>query len=223
MGQAVFDERRRMGGEAGGEPMTLRLINEEGIKVRVPENKDTFSIPHVFDTRLAGPVAITLPGLAPAMGDQVKVWLHPTPHGTPVREVQLLVTSQEETHWAEVVWETPIVPYPDFPTTHQGGTFETGADVCLESPTAGLNYQWFKDGEPLIASFGRRLCLENLQPSDSGVYRVVVEDGAKGLVEHYFYITVADSVPAAGAFGLAMLAALAGAGGVAVLRRRRHA
>lgn len=219
-------------GDVDGEPMMLRVITEEGIKASPPSKGKLAGgvIPGAgiisasyAATGRAPSVNIALPGLPPVLGDEVKVWLDPMlPRGTRIREVQFYVTGQE-THWTEVVWETPIVPYPDFPTTQQGGIFETGENVCLESPAEGLSYQWFKDGEALTDTFGRWLCLENLQPSDSGVYRVVVEDGAKTLVEYYFYITVSSTVPAAGAFGLAMLAALAGVGGIAVLRRRRHA
>lgn len=117
-----------------------------------------------------------------------------------------------------------VVQYPFYP--------EIGDEVILtlEKTQPGLttiSYQWQKDNVNIPFATSDTLVIPDLQYSDEGYYRAILDDGTKAIFPSksiYVNVYPAGSVPASNSWGLLVLAAILSLfGGVAVLYRRKGA
>ena len=110
------------------------------------------------------------------------------------------------------------------------GFVEEGDNISLTAPAGGSNYQWLVNGFPLTDDEPRvtgtttqTLTFNPVLESDSGVYTVQYEDGAKAIVvSPAFELNVLppNSLPVAGMLGLGLLSGLVTAIGVTRIRKR---
>lgn len=103
-------------------------------------------------------------------------------------------------------------------TSDTGSLVLQGTDATLMAP-AGTTFQWLKDGVPITGETGQTLVLTMTTEADSGYYSVLV-DGEEAPGVH-IVVYEAGSLPAAGAFALALAAFALGGLGVARSRLRR--
>lgn len=103
-----------------------------------------------------------------------------------------------------------------------------GDDLSLTSALTGVvadSYQWTKDGEDLEGETGSELVIVDAQLEDSGVYTVVVDDGAGGLAEFesddFLVVVMSAEAPLAGGLGLGLLAGACALAGVVAIRRKK--
>jgi WD40 repeat protein len=101
-----------------------------------------------------------------------------------------------------------------------------GERVELEFDAPGMgpgwHYEWFKNGSALAGQTDWTLVIPSATPSDTGTYKCVATDESDGVYAPKFYLfAAASSVPAAGAIGLGLLAALLAFHGVVRSRRSR--
>ena len=69
------------------------------------------------------------------------------------------------------------------------------AFTVTASGTPPLNYQWQKDGQPIVGATDSTLTIANVQTSDAGTYTVVVSNSAGSVVSQVAILTVASPTP----------------------------
>lgn len=96
---------------------------------------------------------------------------------------------------------TPIdsgaVQPPSIATQPAGGTFELGASITLTASVTGtppFGFEWQKDGKALTGPFTNSLVLKSLKGTDSGIYRLVVNNSAGKATSSEAVIQVLDPV-----------------------------
>ncbi len=180
-------------------------VNEPGV------NKSTVSEP-------AESIEFRYPKIDSGMPNRVSVKLAPPTGGWP----QGTAPATLELYELSIAGRDGELP---FRKATQGGFFEIGESVCLEPPDApnAYNFTWYKDGQEIPGATGSSLCLSELTPGDSGVYRVAYEtsSGEKAQAEYFFHVNVTSSVPVGGGLvvGLAGLALMEM--GIRRIRKRR--
>jgi hypothetical protein len=101
---------------------------------------------------------------------------------------------------------------------------QAGDRLDLRATGASGTFEWTKDGATLVGEDGSALVIDPVTEADSGVYRVIVNTGAKAiLVSPPFAVNVVPfgALPVAGGLGLALAASACAMAGAAVLRRRK--
>jgi hypothetical protein len=103
-----------------------------------------------------------------------------------------------------------------------------GDDLSLTCELTGLvadSYQWTKDGEDLEGETGAECTVLDVDTDDSGVYTVVVDDGAGGLAEFesddFLVMVMSAEAPLAGGLGLGLLAGACALAGAVAIRRKK--
>jgi hypothetical protein len=87
-----------------------------------------------------------------------------------------------------------IPDYPSgLPSTRKGyikssssGWVQAGMSVTLSAPD-GSDWQWYKDGAPILGANDNVILLEPVEQTDSGTYEVAYYEGAKARVASYPY------------------------------------
>ena len=179
-------------------------VNEPGV------NKSTVSEP-------AESIEFRYPKIDSGMPNRISLKLAPPTGGWP----QGTEPASLELYELSITGRDGELP---FRKATKGGFFEIGESVCLEPPDApnAYNFTWYKDGQEIPGVTGSCLCLSELTPGDSGVYRVVYEtsSGEKAQAEYFFHVNVTASVPVGGGLtaGLAGLTLL----GIGIRRIRKR-
>jgi uncharacterized repeat protein (TIGR03803 family) len=95
------------------------------------------------------------------------------------------------------VFRLPL-PVPTMTAVPQTQTAEVGATVTLSAMASGLaplTYLWFQDAAPIIASTNRHLTFPAIQPSQAGVYTVVVTNAFGSITSPPAILNVISGVP----------------------------
>jgi len=110
----------------------------------------------------------------------------------------------------------------------QSGKAQVGQNFTFNVSVSGglgdLQYEWqFDDGSKAFVPVGNgpSLLLTNVDFDNEGPYQVVISDDITSIASNTATFTIGDPIPAAGAAGLALIAAAMGIGGVLGLRRSR--
>ncbi len=85
-----------------------------------------------------------------------------------------------------------------------GSTVTLRAEV--QNAAGDVSYQWYKDGAEISGATDSTLVLADVSPQDSGAYSVRVADDEQELTTEARALVVGENVPAAGGFGLLLLA-----------------
>ena len=123
---------------------------------------------------------------------------------------------------AQVVAAFAAIP-PVFSVTPTGGNKPIGGshtfEVALASPDGAVSYQWKKNGTDIPGANAATLVLDELEESDAGAYVAVVTDSSGTYTTNAAILTVGLTFPAAGLWGLLLVAALLLGTGIYLGRR----
>lgn len=168
------------------------FANSSAMTVRVSEERGTQDT--AFATRIVG-----------SAGAQAITWTYPSPN-----------------RMAQVVAAFEAIP-PIFAILPQGGAREIGSSITFEvalfAPVGVVSHQWKKDGGD-VGTDSPTLELTNLQLTDTGDYWVEVTDDNGTFITPPTTLTVIESLPTAGLWGLVFLAVLLLVSGTYFAKRR---
>ncbi len=99
-----------------------------------------------------------------------------------------------------------------------------GANATLTAQVSNaegeVSYQWYKDGVELEEEVFDTLLISEVLEDDAGTYSVTVVDEEDNQAEASFVLTVGEALPAAGLTSILLLAMIAAAIGMVMLRRQ---
>jgi hypothetical protein len=104
-------------------------------------------------------------------------------------EVSNLVLTNISTNAILSVLDPAIITQP------QGGRVVAGSDFCFTVEACGtepMSYQWFYNATRLVGAVNRTLCLNNVTPSQSGAYSVLVSGPFGSVMSATTNLTVLD-------------------------------
>ena len=100
------------------------------------------------------------------------------------------VEVKKSSHVASLPISTPHPAYPRYPNTQplshlkplvtvppRGGSFKRGETITLSATCQNVScFQWMKDGDMLVGCTGTALTISRLQPSNTGMYSLIVSN-----------------------------------------------
>ena len=186
--------------------------------------------------RVEGSVTTPLGVNTMPLSNTVSITVDPAALGTGLYEYYVRVTDEVGTEQSGSA-DVTIADHMSISGDIADDEVVIGSNYSMSIGVSGglgaLSYQWFKDDgaktmQPLSDGgniSGANADTLNFTPftaGDAGDYQVSISDNYETIYSSVATLTAATGVPAAGVFGLAILAALSAAGGAVTLRRRNR-